>query len=149
MPRQSLGTVYTGGLMTRTLLIAPVLCLCALLSACIQPVDWSPVVRGWIGYHVDDLVDAWGPPDSAHTFRDGRRVLAYSAQAVREDTALIHEPMYPGGYPTFPRWVVTGTTMVECRAEFRADPKGIIVQAYYTGGGEACRKLFSRVIPGR
>jgi hypothetical protein len=139
--------------MLRTRLIAPVLALVlsmgALLAACTPPVDWSPAVRGWIGAHVDDLVDQWGPPDSAHTFRDGRRVLVYAASQVREHSTLIEEPLYPGSIATVPRWVVTGTAIVECRAEFRADRRGIIVDAFYHGAGEACRKLFRRVMPPR
>ena len=51
--------------------------LAVLVAACASTEAYEEVLQGWVGKHTDELVEAWGPPQSNYEFRDGRRVLQY------------------------------------------------------------------------
>lgn len=56
----------------------------ALLAACETAEGYRQEMATWQGRHSDDLLVAWGPPDSTASLSDGREVWAYEKSYVRE-----------------------------------------------------------------
>ena len=88
------------------------------------------------GQPLDDLVLAWGPPQSSYTLRDGRQVVEYQRQQLVR---------LPGrSMLTTPRVfylldeMEDDYTLLQCRTRFTVDAQGIIQN--WTWDGNACRE---------
>lgn len=53
-----------------------------LLSGCASTANYEASLQQWVGQPLDDLVLAWGPPQSSYTLRDGRQVVEYLRQRI-------------------------------------------------------------------
>lgn len=94
--------------------------LAVLLTGC---ANWGAEADAWNGRHVDDLVYAWGPPNSSQQLADGRKVVVFSHYRLHEGTALY------------------------CDVTFRADKKGVIASHLIAGNIGGCNRLFGSKPP--
>ena len=53
-----------------------------LLGGCTTTANYEAALQQWVGRPLDDLVLAWGPPQSSYTLQDGRKVVEYLRQRV-------------------------------------------------------------------
>ena len=110
--------------------------LTLLLAACASSARYETNLARWGGNPLDDLVLAWGPPQSSYTLRDGRQVVEYQRQQLVR---------LPGrSMLTTPRVfylldeMEDDYTLLQCRTRFTVDAQGIIQN--WTWDGNACRE---------
>ena len=91
--------------------LATVVLASALLVACIQTM--ARVMKSWEGRSIDDVVVAWGPPDSQARLSDGRRVMTWkrvwgsrSGESYRAGTCVRTFVVGEGG--VIDEWSFTG-----------------------------------------
>jgi hypothetical protein len=58
----------------------PVVAATIFLGGCATTANYEKMLNSWIGIHSDQLVLKWGPPSSAYTLSDGRRIFEYSSR---------------------------------------------------------------------
>ena len=98
--------------------------LALLLAACATTARYEAGLARWGGQPLDDLVLAWGPPQSSYTLRDGRQVVEYQRQQ------LIRRP--GRSMLTTPRVfylldeMEDDYVLLQCRTRFTVDAQGII-----------------------
>lgn len=76
LPRWSYGGSKIKLMKTRATVVA----LYIVVVGCATTEKYEKVLEAWIGAHSDELVAAWGPPQSVYTFSGGRKVLQYVGQ---------------------------------------------------------------------
>ena len=110
--------------------------LALLLTACATTAQYETRLARWDGQPLDDLVLAWGPPQSSYTLRDGRQVVEYQRQQ------LIRRP--GRSMLTAPRVFYLLDEMeddyilLQCRTRFTVDAQGIIQN--WAWDGNDCRE---------
>lgn len=58
-----------------------ILLICVTLAGCAK-------IDSWKGHHVDELIQAWGPPTETQAMSGGRRVLIYANSHMVSGTSL-------------------------------------------------------------
>ena len=53
-----------------------------LLTACV--VIQSRSLSEWIGHHVDEMVNQWGPPNGVYPFQNGDKLFQYSSGGINQ-----------------------------------------------------------------
>jgi hypothetical protein len=112
------------------------------VSACATTGGYEKILDTWRYKHADNLVMAWGPPQSTYQLADGGRVLEYMRQGN------VYLPMATGQYGTVqgPGGAVgtysgTGTAYVPvhrwCKTRFVVDRQGYITS--WAWEGNQCR----------
>jgi len=48
-----------------------------ILSGCATTANYEKMLNTWVGFHVDNLVSSWGPPQSSFKLSDGSVVIEY------------------------------------------------------------------------
>ncbi|MEX2454396.1 MAG: hypothetical protein WD470_06815 [Rhodospirillaceae bacterium] len=97
--------------------------LAALVSACMSTAAYEAMLDGWVGRHVDALVQEWGPPQATHSYEDGRRSLQYRERTIQ------HVPPVTAFNPYSARDTILfpGTVReLACITTFEADAQGIV-----------------------
>jgi len=129
-----------------------------LLSGCASTANYEASLQQWVGQPLDDLVLAWGPPQSSYTLRDGRQVVEYLRQRIINTPGFTwHHPHtiyqegqtynadgspsgeYRGSSTIFLAEETPGDShYLECRTRFIVSQQGDIQQWKWEGND--CRK---------
>jgi hypothetical protein len=116
----------------------------ALAAGCATKANYRDVVASWVGASADDLVRAWGAPQSTYRLDSGNEILVW------EDTHASTMPttVMPGNTTVLRRnGLITahstpttvsggGTVVYTCRTEFEVNPSGQVVR--WRAEGENC-----------
>ncbi len=107
---------------------------------------YRALLEGYRGQHIDQLVNAWGPPQDEYVYADGRRLYSFIRHR-REYVQSVYPVFglgfysgnffgayYPGFYPN--RAEIRDYA---CETRVTTDRKGYITD--YNFRGEACRAL--------
>jgi len=110
--------------------------LTLLLAACASSARYETNLARWGGKPLDDLVLAWGPPQSSYTLRDGRQVVEYQRQQL---VRLPGRSMLNTSRVFYLLDEMEDDyTLLQCRTRFTVDAQGIIQN--WTWDGNACRE---------
>lgn len=122
-----------------------------LATGCATEAKYKEIVHSWVGGTADELVMAWGPPDSSYTLSDGGSVLQYERQGqtqVGGYTYMQPQTTYSSGtvnaYGDYGTYSGTSTTYVPvttptynisliCTTRFNVDSTGIIRSTVFEG----------------
>lgn len=120
-------------------------------TSCATEAKYNEIVQSWIGGTSDELVMAWGPPDSSYSLSDGGSVLQYEWQGqtqVGGYTYMQPQTTYSSGtvnaYGDYGTYSGTSTTYVpvttptynialNCTTRFNVDSSGVIRSAVFEG----------------
>lgn len=50
------------------------------LAGCATAANYEKLLNGFVGFHMDELVMKWGPPEKSYALSNGGKVLEYSKQ---------------------------------------------------------------------
>jgi hypothetical protein len=94
----------------------------ALPSGCVTDDELDRALGSWVGRDADDLVRAWGAPNSIYALKDGGRVISYERLTVQTT-----------GSGDF-----RDTDSRHCKIDLTLDASGKIGQAVWRGSNEQC-----------
>ena len=109
-----------------------------LLSGCASTANYEAALQQWVGRPLDDLVLAWGPPQSSYTLRDGRQVVEYQRQQLVRRPGLGRSMLNTSRVFYLLDEMEDDYTLLQCRTRFTVDAQGIIQN--WTWDGNACRE---------
>ena len=112
--------------------------LALLLTACATTAQYETHLARWGGQPLDDLVLAWGPPQSSYTLRDGRQVVEYQRQQLVRRPGLGRSMLNTSRVFYLLDEMEDDYTLLQCRTRFTVDAQGIIQN--WTWDGNACRE---------
>lgn len=130
-----------------------------LVSSCATTAGYEKIVNTAIGKHVDNLVSAWGPPQSTFELSSGGKVFeyihernmqvgghTYSTPQITYNSGFV--TAYGAGGSTFGNYSGSSTTYVQnrapiynihlfCKTRFIANAEGIITK--WNSEGNDCK----------
>ena len=112
--------------------------LTLLLAACASSARYETTLARWGGKPLDDLVLAWGPPQSSYTLRDGRQVVEYQRQQLVRRPGLGRSMLNTSRVFYLLDEMEDDYPLLQCRTRFTVDAQGIIQN--WTWDGNACRE---------
>ncbi len=105
------------------------------LSACATRANYDAALQTWVGKHSDQLVDAWGPPDSVYERSDKTNLLTYHSRQI-----VPHPYGYGGmshhrglGFGFYHDFNDPVTETRFCKTTFGVNRRNIITHYQYSG----------------
>ncbi len=125
------------------------------IAGCATTAGYEEVLNAWVGFHIDDLVSSWGPPQGSFKLSDGSMVLEYTQTRnvqMGGDTYSSPQTSYHSGLASaygstgsaYGTYSGSTTTYVQkqtptynlnlwCKTRFTANPNGIITKWRWQG----------------
>ena len=122
-----------------------------LVSGCATTENYEKILATWVGFHSDDLVSSWGPPQGFYKLSSGGSVLEYSRQRNMQlggITTTTPQTTYHSGSTSYGNlYSGSSTTYVQttsptyninawCKTRFTTDSSGVIFN--WTWEGNDC-----------